>query len=211
MGFSGQMADTLVAKLSGGEKARLTLGLATFHAPHLVILDEPTNHLDIDSRAALIEAINDYPGAVMLVSHDRHLLEACADRLWWVEDGTIEPFDGDLDDYRRRVLSDRGRNGPGPKRKGTNGAAQPRPAPVRLSGSELAALRKRIAAAESVTAKLNAAIGKIDAQLGSADLFSSNPAKAAEYARTRADFAAKLAEAEEEWLAASTAYERAAS
>ena len=83
------------------------LGLATFGGPHLLILDEPTNHLDIDSRTALIEAINDYPGAVILVSHDRHLLDACADRLWLVADGKVTTFDGDLDDYRRRVLSDR--------------------------------------------------------------------------------------------------------
>ena len=91
--------------LSGGEKARLLLGLATFAAPHLIILDEPTNHLDIDSRAALIEAINDYPGAVILVSHDRYLLEACVDRLWLVAGGKVKPFDGDLDDYRRHVLA----------------------------------------------------------------------------------------------------------
>ena len=82
--FPGWPPTTPVKKLSGGEKARLLLGLATFAAPHLIILDEPTNHLDIDSRAALIEAINDYPGAVILVSHDRYLLEACADRLWLV-------------------------------------------------------------------------------------------------------------------------------
>src|SRR5262249_55611775 len=94
IGFSGQAADTKVEKLSGGEKARLMLGLATFSGPHLLILDEPTNHLDIDSRAALIEAINDFPGAVMLVSHDRHLLAACADRLWLVAGGEIHPFDG---------------------------------------------------------------------------------------------------------------------
>ena len=106
IGFSGLAGNTKVENLSGGEKARLLLGLATFGAPHLVILDEPTNHLDIDSRAALIEAINDYPGAVILVSHDRYLLEACADRLWLVQGGTVKPFDGDLDDYRRRVLSD---------------------------------------------------------------------------------------------------------
>ena len=108
IGFSGLAGNTKVEKLSGGEKARLLLGLATFNAPHLVILDEPTNHLDIDSRAALIEAINDYPGAVILVSHDRYLLEACADRLWLVQGGTVKPFDGDLDDYRRRVLGDSG-------------------------------------------------------------------------------------------------------
>ena len=103
-GFSGARADTKVAHLSGGEKARLLLGVATFNAPHLLILDEPTNHLDIDSRAALIEAINDYEGAVVLVSHDRYLLEACADRLWLVDEGTVRAFDGDMDDYARMVL-----------------------------------------------------------------------------------------------------------
>src|SRR5262249_23600891 len=86
IGFSAQDADKNVEKLSGGEKARLMLGLATFGGPHLLILDEPTNHLDIDSRAALIEAINEYPGATIIVSHDRHLLDACADRLWLVAD-----------------------------------------------------------------------------------------------------------------------------
>src|SRR5262247_4867196 len=108
IGFPGEMGDTAVGKLSGGEKSRLLLGLATFEGAHLIILDEPTNHLDIDSRAALIEAINAYPGAVILVSHDRYLIEACADRLWLVGNGAVTPFDGDLDDYRRFVLSDRG-------------------------------------------------------------------------------------------------------
>src|SRR5438477_2700531 len=111
IGFSGLNADKKVEKLSGGEKARLMLGLATFGGPHMLILDEPTNHLDIDSRTALIEAINDYSGAVILVSHDRHLLDACADRLWLVADGKVMTFDGDLDDYRRRVLSDRDDSG----------------------------------------------------------------------------------------------------
>src|SRR5207248_7885541 len=104
IGLSGARADTAVASLSGGEKARLLLGLASFGGPHLLILDEPTNHLDIDSRAALVEAINEFPGAVILISHDRHLIEACADRLWLVGDGTVAPYDGDLDDYRRLVL-----------------------------------------------------------------------------------------------------------
>ena len=104
IGFSGERADTPVENLSGGEKARLLLGLATFAGPHLVILDEPTNHLDIDSRAALVEAINEFPGAAILISHDRYLIEACADRLWLVGDGTVAPYEGDLDDYRRLVL-----------------------------------------------------------------------------------------------------------
>src|SRR5436305_452225 len=108
IGFSGKAGDTLVKSLSGGEKARLLLGLATFFGPNMIILDEPTNHLDIDSRAALAEAINDFPGAVIMVSHDRYLIEACADRLWVVADQAVTSYDGDLDDYRRLVLSSRG-------------------------------------------------------------------------------------------------------
>src|SRR5712675_80381 len=95
IGFSGK----------GGEKARLLLGLATFFGPNMIILDEPTNHLDIDSRAALAEAINEFPGAVIMVSHDRYLIESCADQLWVVANQTVATFDGDLDEYRRIVLS----------------------------------------------------------------------------------------------------------
>ena len=108
IGFSGGRADTKIEALSGGEKARLLMGLATFDGPQLLILDEPTNHLDIDSRAELIEAINDYEGACILVSHDRRLLEACVDRLWLVANGTVTSFDGDLADYTRFVLGQGG-------------------------------------------------------------------------------------------------------
>src|SRR5881394_3225997 len=111
IGFSGKAGDTVVTSLSGGEKARLLLGLATFFGPNMIILDEPTNHLDIDSRAALAEAINEFPGAVILISHDRYLIEACADRLWLVADGTVAPYEGDLDDYRRLVLGREARAG----------------------------------------------------------------------------------------------------
>ena len=104
IGFSGGRGDTSIGQLSGGEKARLLMGLATFDGPQLLILDEPTNHLDIDSRQELIEAINDYEGACILISHDRRLLEACADRLWLVANGTVRPYDGDLEDYTREVL-----------------------------------------------------------------------------------------------------------
>ncbi len=96
---------TAAKDLSGGEKARLLMGLAAFHAPNLLILDEPTNHLDIDSRRALIEALNDYDGAVILISHDRHLIEATVDRLWLVNNGTVSNFDGDMEDYRNLVVS----------------------------------------------------------------------------------------------------------
>ena len=119
--------------------------------PHLVILDEPTNHLDIDSRAALIEAINDYAGAVVLISHDRYLIDACADRLWLVADGTVAPFDGDLDEYRRRVLSDR-RGEPGGAGKASRDDAETRASRTdqrRAAAerrAELAPLRARITA-----------------------------------------------------------------
>jgi ATP-binding cassette subfamily F protein 3 len=206
IGFSAQAADKAVEKLSGGEKARLMLGLATFGGPHLVILDEPTNHLDIDSRAALIDAINDYPGAVILVSHDRHLLDACADRLWLVAGGQVTPFDGDLDDYRRLVLSarDDGENASRADRSGK---------PPRSSESRKAAvgrqtgakpLRQRVERAESEIARLTREIEKLDAALADGALFTRDPAQAAMMAKTRAGHAAALALAEEDWLAAST-------
>src|SRR2546421_511257 len=208
IGFSGERADTAVESLSGGEKARLLLGLATFAGPHLVILDEPTNHLDIDSRAVLIEAINDYPGAAILVSHDRHLIEACADRLWLVGDGTVAPYDGDIDDYRRYVLgrdagTSNAREEPVNKASRTDqrrAAAEKR--------EELKPLKRRIDAAETAVAKLTADIAMIDAQLAS-DLFARDPAKATALSKTRAEAAAALARAEEDWLAASAAYEEA--
>jgi len=212
IGFPEAMADQPVSTLSGGEKARLLLGLATLSGPHLVMLDEPTNHLDIDSRAALVEAINDFPGAVILVSHDRHLLEACADRLWLVADGTVTPFDGDLDDYRRRILSDRGSNGKADEadRKTearSNRADQRRAAAERRA--ELTPLRQRIKSAEADMARLGALLADIDAKLADPQLFTRDPQKAAGFAKTRADAATALAKAEEDWLEASAAYEDA--
>ncbi len=102
LGFEKQ--ETTVANLSGGERARLLLNLVAMDAPHMLILDEPTNHLDIDSRRALLDALNDYEGAVILITHDRSLMELVADRLWLAADGTVKPFDGDMDDYAKFVL-----------------------------------------------------------------------------------------------------------
>ena len=209
IGFSGLAGNTKVEKLSGGEKARLLLGLATFSAPHLVILDEPTNHLDIDSRAALIEAINDFPGAVILVSHDRHLLEACADRLWLVQGGTVKPFDGDLDDYRRRVLRESGAD----TQPAEKPAPRPDPAAARRAAAEkraeTAPLRKRVTKAETELAQLTRQLHKLDATLSDGDLFARDPACAAELSKTRASVVAAIARAEEEWLAASEALQTA--
>jgi ATP-binding cassette subfamily F protein 3 len=209
IGFPGAMADTPAGQLSGGEKARLLLGLATFAGAHLVVLDEPTNHLDIDSRGALIEAINDYSGAVILVSHDRYLIEACADRLLLVAGGEVTRFDGDLDDYRKLVLSERGgeERGAGTNKPDGNRADIRRAAAEKRS--ELAPLRRRITQAEAQITRLGAEIARIDEALAAPGLFARDPARAATLARTRAEQAAALARAEEDWLAASADYEAA--
>src|SRR6186713_457821 len=146
IGFSGKAGDTLVKSLSGGEKARLLLGLATFYGPNMIILDEPTNHLDIDSRAALAEAINEFTGAVIMVSHDRYLIEACADQLWVVANQTVTTYDGDLDDYRRMVLSigdTRGSRERGSERSKENAR------PERGKSEKRTPLKQRIAEAEA--------------------------------------------------------------
>jgi ATP-binding cassette, subfamily F, member 3 len=209
LGFSGQAANNAVKTMSGGEKARLLMGLATFAAPHLVILDEPTNHLDIDSRAALIEAINDYPGAVILVSHDRYLLEACVDRLWLVADGKVTPFDGDLDDYHRQVLSGASHG----ITVGSKSTTRPDPVQARRAAAdkrvETAPLRKRISQIEAIIAQLTRQLGKLDTTLGDGALFASDPARAADLSKTRANVVTALAKAEEEWLAASATLETA--
>jgi ATP-binding cassette, subfamily F, member 3 len=212
IGFPGESADTPVAQLSGGEKARLLIGLATFDGPHLVILDEPTNHLDIDSRAALIEAINAYPGAVILVAHDRYLVEACADRLWLVADGTVVPFDGDLEDYRRQVLTERRadtQSGTGSSNDANRSgrAAQRRAAAEKRV--ELAPLRRRFATIEAEMARLAGEITQFDAALAAPELYARDPGRAARLAKGRADAARALAQAEENWLVASAAYEEA--
>jgi ATP-binding cassette subfamily F protein 3 len=219
IGFPAATADTPVRNLSGGEKARLLLGLATFTGPHLLLLDEPTNHLDIDSRAALVEAINAYRGAVILVSHDRYLIDACADRLWLVAGGRVEPFDGDLADYQRLVLSDSagspglpGRARERPAGPDTTAARQSRLATRRAAAerrTELAPLRRRIAAAEAEIARCEAEIARIDKALAASGLFGRDPAAASALAKARTEATSALQRAEEDWLAASAAHEAA--
>ena len=201
IGFSGKAGDTLVKNLSGGEKARLLLGLATFFGPNMIILDEPTNHLDIDSRAALAEAINEFPGAVIMVSHDRYLIEACADQLWVVADGMVTSYDGDLDDYRRAVLSTRGAKvltrERAPNRNERNDAST-RPKEKRIP------LKQRISEAEAEMARISGIIEKIDAALALPDLFTRDPKQAAQLSKARASASDALTRAEEAWLTASS-------
>ncbi|WP_210051620.1 ABC-F family ATP-binding cassette domain-containing protein [Neorhizobium petrolearium] len=209
MGLATEKMATAAKDLSGGEKARLLMGLAAFHAPNLLILDEPTNHLDIDSRRALIEALNDYDGAVILISHDRHLIEATVDRLWLVNEGTVKPFEGDLEEYRDLIVS-------AGRRKDDKPQAADEPASKsvqRKANAEkrasLAPLKKKINEIESLTAKLEKQIQSLDKELADPALYDKAPAKAAQKAKERGEAAAKLSAAEEEWLMLSSEYEEA--
>ena len=209
IGFSGKAGDTLVRNLSGGEKARLLLGLATFFGPNMIILDEPTNHLDIDSRAALAEAINEFPGAVIMVSHDRYLIEACADQLWVVADHTVTSYDGDLDDYRRTVLSARGAR-IASRERGPERGDRSDPATRRSKESpkeKRTPLKQRISNAEAEIARITGIIAKIDAALALPDLFRRDPKQAVQLGKARASAADALARAEEQWLAASSEFD----
>jgi ATP-binding cassette subfamily F protein 3 len=209
MGLATEKMATAAKDLSGGEKARLLMGLAAFHAPNLLILDEPTNHLDIDSRRALIEALNDYDGAVILISHDRHLIEATVDRLWLVNNGTVSNFEGDLEDYRSIVVSSAKKKDEKPElSEEISSKAEQRKLNADKRAS-LAPLRKKINEIESMTAKLEKQIQGLDAELADPALYEKTPAKATEKARQRAEAAAKLATAEEQWLELSAEYEGA--
>jgi ATP-binding cassette, subfamily F, member 3 len=206
-GFSADKAKTAVGSLSGGERARLMLALATLDKPNLLLLDEPTNHLDIDAREQLLEALNDFEGAVVLISHDRRLIEATAERLFLVAHGAVEPFEGDLEDYRRFLLQgereeDRPKSVAAPKPAARRDAAEKR--------RQLKPLRDKVDAAEAQLAALNGEIAKLDKALADPLLFSRDPAKGAAVSKKRAEAAKKLEAAETRWLAASEAYEAAA-
>ncbi|MDQ3560359.1 MAG: ATP-binding cassette domain-containing protein, partial [Pseudomonadota bacterium] len=200
MGLATEKMETPAENLSGGEKARLMMGIAAFHAPHLLILDEPTNHLDIDSREALVHALNEYRGAVILISHDQHLIEACADRLWLVANGTVGAFDGDMEDYRRLVLGRSDSAAPSPA-KPAKAVSQKE---ARRESAErrevLAPLRKKIRDCEKLIEKLRGEIQKLDRQLAEPGLYENDPDKAVATAKQRADRVHAFARAESDWL-----------
>jgi ATP-binding cassette, subfamily F, member 3 len=206
-GFSGDKATTVVAKLSGGERARLALALITREAPHLLILDEPTNHLDVDSREALVQALNGYDGAVIIVSHDRHMIELTADRLVLVENGGATEYGGSVDDYIDLVL---GRN----QQQAEAKAKQPR-----LNRKAAAKAREEARALQKAAAEAEAASARLLAQCSAIDLAMFDPASAppeltnlpmSELSRRRAKVAAELEAAETRWLQASEQLEKAA-
>jgi ATP-binding cassette subfamily F protein 3 len=199
-GFSGDKATTAVSKLSGGERARLALALITRDAPHLLILDEPTNHLDVDAREALVQALNDYDGAVILISHDRHMVELTADRLVLVENGAAVDYSGSIDDYIDFVL---GRNQPKAEAK-PKAVKSDRKAKANAR-NEASALKKAASEAEAESARLAAQCSAIDKAMfdpaGAQPDLASLPMS--ELSRRRAKLAAELAVAEARWLEAS--------
>ena len=209
MGLSTEKMMTKAKELSGGEKARLLMGLATFDGPNLLILDEPTNHLDIDSREQLVLALNDFEGAVILIAHDRHLIEATMERLWLVKDGTVKPYDGDMDDYRNDIL--------GISKPKEVKQAQKDNSPTKSKNdqrkasaekrAELAPLRKQIQEQEALMERLQKLIARLDETLADPELYTKSPDKAAEKAKERADAVSRLADSESRWLKLSDEYD----
>lgn len=192
-GLGADQAETVVGKLSGGQKARLSLLLATLDAPHMLILDEPTNHLDIESREALVEALTAYTGAVILVSHDMHLLELTADRLWLVKDGTVTPYEDDLDAYRKMLLA-----GDTPIKVKPEAVKPKRP-----SRDAMLELRADVRRCEERVEKLNAMRDKLATKLADPDLYE--PGKAGEievWQKKYAEVMDGLDRAEAMWLKA---------
>ena len=214
MGFSHEKVETKVEKLSGGEKVRLLLGLMAMEKPHILILDEPTSHLDIDSREALIYALNDFKGAVLLITHDIFLAEGTADQLWLVKDGKADVYDGDLQDYRALVLqADRSKSDPKPKSAKAE-AAEPAPKVnkadqrQRSSESRKAAsdLKRKADDAEKRLDQINTKISAIDSELARPGLPSE---QLQDLLRRRADLVAEAEATELAWLQAVEDYEMA--
>lgn len=216
MGLNHERMGTVTAKLSGGEKARLLLGLCTFDGPDLLILDEPTNHLDVGAREALVHGLNNFEGAVILVSHDRHLIDATMERLWIVSDGQVGPYEEDLDTYRKKVLKDAKT-----KRKEHILEVEPEiAAPVVEAEKpklpkkdrderrkELAPLKAKISEKEKQIQKLNEAIKKLDSSLATPGLFQNHPEKGEKFSKQRIEADAMLAQVEEAWLELSADYD----
>ena len=202
-GFSGPRATQRVDKLSGGERARLALALITRDAPHLLILDEPTNHLDVDAREALIQALNAYSGAVILISHDRHMVELTSDRLVLVDGGTAREYDGSMDDYIDFIL---GRNQP----KGAGGG-KGRGAQRGEAAADRRSAQAALTKAESAVTRLTAEVDRLDQSILASSHAASGTAgaKMQKLLTERAAAAAALAEAEDAWLVASALIEAA--
>jgi ATP-binding cassette subfamily F protein 3 len=204
-GLATEKMNTAAKDLSGGEKARLLMGLSAFEGPNLFILDEPTNHLDIDSRESLIHALNDFPGAVILISHDRHLIEATADRLWLVKDGQVNPYDGDLGDYRQLVTGVSGDRKERREAEKASKADRRREAANRRAAME--PIAKEIRATEALMDRIRKRIDNIEDELANPAVYEKDPSTATRLAKERSQLSATLAGHEEKWLQLSAEYE----
>jgi ATP-binding cassette subfamily F protein 3 len=205
-GFDEDKVFVAAQNLSGGEKARLNFALMSVDAPPMLILDEPTNHLDIEARESLVEAINEFSGAVVIVSHDWHLLSLVADRLWLVADGTVKPFDGDLDDYRRLVLAPTAS-----ENEATKTAANQRRETRRLAAErrrEIEPLRRALKEAERAVTDLTTRKSALDQRIADPATYAG-AADVPGLLREQASLSAALGEAEARWLAAAEAIEEA--
>ncbi|MGE5504263.1 MAG: ATP-binding cassette domain-containing protein [Actinomycetota bacterium] len=210
-GFEQDRADVKVASLSGGEKARLLFALMSRDAPHLMILDEPTNHLDIDAREALVAALNAYDGAVVLISHDPHLIEMAADRLWLVADGRVKAFDGDLAAYRKLLLEqarEARRDDRGAARADTTSRKDERRAAAEIR-AQLAPLRKAVQAAEKRLEDLHRRQAELRRKLEDPALYQRPPAEATALQRQLGEVDAAVGDAEADWLVAHEALDAA--
>ncbi len=207
-GLTGERAGTRIADLSGGEKARLLIAVITREAPHLLLLDEPTNHLDVDAREALVQALNDYEGAVLLVSHDSHLVDLVADRLWLVAGGTCTPYDGDLADYRRAVLAaGRAERREARESKAGNGAAGRADDRRRRAAAREATahLRKALKDAEAALERLAAEKARLHETLADPALYDGPADRVAALNRRAGALARDIEAAEAAWLEAQEA------
>ncbi len=207
-GIGPDQVDTVAAKLSGGQRSRLAMLMATLHQPHLLILDEPTNHLDIESREALISALMDFNGAVILVSHDAHLVSAVADQLWLVNGGKVVPYDGDMETYRAFLLSETGKGGAVSQSKAEQKAAKP--SPKAENRKRLAPLQAEAAKCEERIEKLEEMRVTIDSRLANPLLYAKrDPADIEKLNKKRAEVAEALIRAEELWMKALDRLEKA--
>lgn len=205
MGLTTEKMNTKAKDLSGGEKARLLMGLATFDGPNLFILDEPTNHLDIDSREALMMALNDYPGAIILISHDPHLIEATADRLWLVKNGTVAPYDGDMTEYRTLITG--GSSDRREKRETDKASKADKRREAAAKRAALEPLAKEIKTTEGLIERTRKRIEALEAQLADPSLYEKDPSQATKLAKERSDLSNTLDRHEEKWLTLSSEYE----
>ena len=218
-GLTGDRALVEIGRLSGGEKARLVFALNSCASPHLLLLDEPTNHLDVDTRQALVQAINEYPGAVVLVSHDSHLIELIADRLWLVAEGTITPFDGDLDDYRRLLLEQRREERAAARRRsrgardggrpGEHKALKPkdRRRAAAATRDAQASLRRVARDAEARVEELTKACQELEAHLANPQAYDGDQNELEGLQMRYGALRRELSDAEASWLSAQEALE----